>query len=237
MSVRSVICVHRQFERSWPYTADCWHSRWLQSGGCELIRTDAEDATRRTWCRTRPRCGGWCCWAFPSRITPHLDALAASGRRFDRCYVQSPVCVPSRFAFLTGRYCSSTGVGGNGPEFPPDLTPINQLLSGYGYHGAQIGKLHFVPHSNRDHRDPTPTYGFDTCILSDEPGCYDDAYTRWVERVDPDQLARVRAALPPAAIGVVTERRHAPARDELRHQLNVRLQHARFSARPRSARY
>ena len=81
-------------------------------------------------------------------------------------------------------------MGGNGPEFSPDLTPINQLLSGYGYHGAQIGKLHFVPHSNRDHRDPTPTYGFDTCILSDEPGCYDDAYTRWVERVDPDQLAR-----------------------------------------------
>ena len=69
------------------------------------------------------------------------------------------------------------------------------------------------------------------------PGCYDDAYTRWVERVAPNQLARVRAALPPAAIGVVTERCHVPARDELRHQLNVRLQHARFSARPRSARY
>ena len=98
------------------------------------------------------------CYGSPFAATPHLDALAASGRRFDRCYVQSPVCVPSRFAFLTGRYCSSTGVGGNGPEFPPDLTPINQLLSAYGYHGAQIGKLHFVPHSNRDHRDPTPTY-------------------------------------------------------------------------------
>ena len=42
--VRSVICVHRQFERSWPYTADHWHNRWQQSGGCELIRTDAEIA-------------------------------------------------------------------------------------------------------------------------------------------------------------------------------------------------
>ena len=28
MSVRSVICVHRQFERSWPYTAEQWHRRW-----------------------------------------------------------------------------------------------------------------------------------------------------------------------------------------------------------------
>ena len=37
--VRSVICVHRNFERSWPYTADHWQWRWEQSGGCELIRT------------------------------------------------------------------------------------------------------------------------------------------------------------------------------------------------------
>ena len=43
-AVRSVICVHRKFERSWPYTADHWHNRWGRSGGCELIRTDAEDA-------------------------------------------------------------------------------------------------------------------------------------------------------------------------------------------------
>ena len=43
--VRSVICVHRRFERSWPYTADHWQRRWQQSGHCELVRTAAEDAT------------------------------------------------------------------------------------------------------------------------------------------------------------------------------------------------
>ena len=42
--VRSVICVHGQFERSWPYTADHWQRRWAESGGCELIRTAVEDA-------------------------------------------------------------------------------------------------------------------------------------------------------------------------------------------------
>lgn len=39
---RSAICVNRQFERSWPYTADYWQRRWQQSGDCELVRTEAE---------------------------------------------------------------------------------------------------------------------------------------------------------------------------------------------------
>ena len=156
------------------------------------------------------------CYGSPFACTPHVDSLAAAGRRFDRCYVQSPVCVPSRFAFLTGRYCSSTGVGGNGPEFPADLTPVNRLLSPYGYHGAQIGKLHFVPHSNRDHRDPTPSYGCDT-------GGRELLYDK---REDPAELCNV-----------ATEERYAAVLGDLRHQLGVRLQQARFSARPRAARY
>ena len=44
-AVRSVICVHRQFERSWPYTADHWQRCWQQTGSCELIRTAEADAT------------------------------------------------------------------------------------------------------------------------------------------------------------------------------------------------
>ena len=39
-----MICVHRRFERSWPYTADHWHNRWRAGGDCELIRTDADGA-------------------------------------------------------------------------------------------------------------------------------------------------------------------------------------------------
>ncbi len=102
-------------------------------------------------------------------------------------------------SFLTGRYCGSLGIGTNGVPLPDDAMPVNQLLKPYGYQTAQIGKLHFRPHARRDHRDPTDTYGFDTFILSDEPGCYDDAYIKWVERIAPDQVERVRSSLPPTA--------------------------------------
>ena len=102
-------------------------------------------------------------------------------------------------SFLSGRHCSSTGVGRSGVPLPPDIVSVQQLLKPYGYRTAQIGKLNFDPHAKRDHRNPTGTYGFDRFVLSDEPGCYDDAYIKWVQAVAPDQLPGVRAALPPAA--------------------------------------
>ncbi len=35
--------------------------------------------------------------------TPALDALAAEGVRFSAAYCPSPLCVPSRAAFMTGK--------------------------------------------------------------------------------------------------------------------------------------
>ncbi|MFN0241998.1 MAG: sulfatase-like hydrolase/transferase [Planctomycetota bacterium] len=47
--------------------------------------------------------------------TPNIDALLASGIRFDRGYA-APVCGPTRACVQTGRYGFRTGFGGNVPE-------------------------------------------------------------------------------------------------------------------------
>ena len=39
--------------------------------------------------------------------TPNLDRLAARGANFTHAFVSSPVCVPSRVSFFTGRYAHS----------------------------------------------------------------------------------------------------------------------------------
>lgn len=45
-------------------------------------------------------------------ITPHIDRLAAEGRRFDRAYVAASNCSPSRVALQTGLYPQQSGATG-----------------------------------------------------------------------------------------------------------------------------
>lgn len=132
--------------------------------------------------------------------TPHLDRLAAAGVNFDRYFVQNPVCMPSRLSFLTGQYPGTLGVTHMGVPVPSDTVTLPRLLQGYGYTSANIGKLHFLPHANRDHREPHPDYGFDHLEISDEPGSYEDAYRAWVRRKAPDQLDYISLGEAPSAI-------------------------------------
>lgn len=131
--------------------------------------------------------------------TPHLDALATSGVSFTRAFVQNAVCMPSRASFLTGQYPSTLRITQMGVPVPSETVTLPRLLKPYGYVSANIGKLHFQPHGNRDHRVPYPDYGFDWQEIADEPGPYEDAYRAWVRNRAPDQLDAITPGLPPAA--------------------------------------
>jgi arylsulfatase len=134
----------------------------------------------------------------PHIITPNLDALASQGVMMENAYCNNPVCMPSRQSMLSGLYPSTLGCTTNGIEMREDVWTLPRILQSYGYATANIGKLHYKNHSNRNHRDPHPRYGFDTLILSDEPGCYDDAYIQWVTLQAPEQVENCRVSTPPA---------------------------------------
>jgi len=131
----------------------------------------------------------------PDVETPNLNALAADGVNFDRQFVQAPICMPSRASMLTGQYPSQLDIYSNGVHLPPDVATLPGMLANYGYTSANIGKLHFTTHADRDDRATHPQYGFDHLELSDARGNYADAYRAWVRSKAPDQLDRINRGL------------------------------------------
>ncbi|MGV3662500.1 MAG: sulfatase [Prosthecobacter sp.] len=69
--------------------------------------------------------------------TPHLDQLAAEGRRYTRAYSTAPVCSASRSAFILGTYQTTTGLHPHDTENPQPLPapykPLPTLLREAGW--------------------------------------------------------------------------------------------------------
>jgi len=130
--------------------------------------------------------------------TPNLDRLIGSGVSFDRCYGNSPVCMPSRCSFMTGCYPAQTGVMTNGQELAPDFEPVvGRAFRAGDYRTVQIGKLHFQCHQDHD-LDPRArdAYGFEVYQLSEEPGCYEDAYRTWLRGEHPEYVEQFTVPRP-----------------------------------------
>ncbi len=82
------------------------------------------------------------CYGHPTLHTPNMDRLAARGVRFDRSYVQSPICGSSRMSTYTGRYVHSHGASWNAiPLKVGEMTMGDHLReAGMGCH--LVGKTH-----------------------------------------------------------------------------------------------
>jgi choline-sulfatase len=49
--------------------------------------------------------------------TPNLDALAKRGTVFEHTYTTSPVCIPARAGFATGKYINQIGFWDNADAY------------------------------------------------------------------------------------------------------------------------
>jgi uncharacterized sulfatase len=76
-------------------------------------------------------------YGAPGVKTPHLDRLAAEGRRYTRAYATAPVCSSSRSAFILGCYQTTTGLYPHDTEKPQPLPapykPLPTLLREAGW--------------------------------------------------------------------------------------------------------
>ncbi|MBT0959053.1 sulfatase-like hydrolase/transferase [Alphaproteobacteria bacterium KMM 3653] len=84
------------------------------------------------------------CAGHPHLHTPNIDRLAARGVSFDRAYVQSPICGPSRMSFYTGRYVSSHGSTWNGIPLKVGEMTLGDHLRPLGVRTALCGKTHMT---------------------------------------------------------------------------------------------
>ena len=132
----------------------------------------------------------------PAMITPNIDELVRGGTTFLNHYTVGVACTPNRASLMTGRYPNSHGLISNGIMLPDDEVTLTHVLRDAGYYTGQMGKLHFMPHKDRDHREPYKPYGFHQMRLSDEPGCYDDAYGRWLWSKGPEARENGRVSMP-----------------------------------------
>ena len=82
------------------------------------------------------------CYGNRDMKTPHLDALASQGIRFDRAYTCQPVCGPARAAMFTGTWPHSNGSWANCLPLGDTVRTIGQRLRDHGLHAAYIGKWH-----------------------------------------------------------------------------------------------
>ncbi|WP_282027193.1 sulfatase-like hydrolase/transferase [Ruegeria faecimaris] len=82
------------------------------------------------------------CYGHPHLHTPNIDRLAARGVRFDRAYIQSPICGSSRMSTYTGRYVHSHGASWNGIPLKVGEMTMGDHLRKAGMDCWLVGKTH-----------------------------------------------------------------------------------------------
>jgi choline-sulfatase len=83
------------------------------------------------------------CYGDPLVRTPSLDRLAQGGTRFTSCWTPSPVCIPARAAFATGKYIHQIGFWDNADPYDGSVPSWHGRLREAGHRVVSVGKLHF----------------------------------------------------------------------------------------------
>ncbi|MEP7367433.1 MAG: sulfatase [Acidobacteriota bacterium] len=84
------------------------------------------------------------CYGNKDIKTPNLDRFAAQGMRFDRFYVMSPQCAPSRSSIMTGRSPVATQMTRFSAPLPMDVGTYPEVLRANGYFTGVAGRTYHL---------------------------------------------------------------------------------------------
>ncbi|MGI5820283.1 MAG: sulfatase-like hydrolase/transferase [Armatimonadota bacterium] len=139
-------------------------------------------------------CAGWEGLGQGHIHTPNLDALAERGVIFEDTYCGSPLCVPSRASFVTGRHVHDIHCWDNGAPFNESWATFGHRLEQQGVPVTAHGKMHFV--------EPFDDHGFqrtfeadrrksivDICGLFRDPLCRREGARERLRRAGPKDIS------------------------------------------------
>ena len=92
--------------------------------------------------------------------TPHLDRMAAAGMVFERAFVNSPSCAPSRAALFTGLYPAKNGAEPNHAKVHAHLKRLPAYLKELGYETVSFGKTSHYVHVTEQGFDRAEHFGY-----------------------------------------------------------------------------
>jgi arylsulfatase A-like enzyme len=153
------------------------------------------------------------CYGNTILRTPNIDRIAQSGVRFERAYVNNPLCMPGRSTWFTGLTPRGHGVRTNGIPLRQDLPTVPGALTEAGYRTHSVGKLHLSNFNSPNGIDPKtidpqrfaesrplwesgrvqglpqPYYGIQTVefVGGHGSGVFGD-YLNWLRREHPDAV-------------------------------------------------
>lgn len=124
--------------------------------------------------------GDFSCFGNTEAKTPNIDRLAAEGLRFSQFYVNSPICSPSRCAFVTGQYPQRWRINsfldnraentrrGNAQWLDPQAPTLARTLRSAGYATGHFGKWHLGGQRDVDDAPAIAAYGYDASLTNFE---------------------------------------------------------------------
>lgn len=156
------------------------------------------------------------CYGHTLIKTPNINRLASQGTLFTHFYSASPVCSPSRAAFMTGQFPAKLRIhdylpvplmphqvrAGVAPYLDPDAPTVSRLLRNAGYATGHFGKWHL---GDGQHAPEVKDYGIDECRVTHGRG---DGFGEWWN--DTGFRARLSGMLVEEAISFVERHKGEP---------------------------